>query len=527
MELLMLMPKSVTARFACISAAIVTACLVYPSAARQVHLRPAEQPATPATPTTLANLSELERQRLIVQITEIANQTANEKSWFEQDLRPLIIRVGLNIESNGIAFDMEGRLSHEAGFDDMADLHRAIENRILTLEGAGEINVFEWTYGGRPLDEILRNVEPTPAPLSRRKRAAEPTEAVIVAAGHGRYYHHGYKDWRPHREVSNGILEDDMTPKFARELSHYLRLLRFNAVELRADWRGNHEPSGLPWGNLGARYFLEQWKPALPQSIWHSLPAAMDPGRERREDILSRPLYANHVGADTIIHLHTNADTNSAISGLRVLIHPDRQASANLGKLALCSMKEMIHSIDRFKAFSVAKAPHVVNDKAENAKATMPSIIVETGFHTNPSDAELIKDTEFQRTSMMGLAKAYRLFKEGRECEEFKIENMADLIETVGKDAQMPVSLRGNPVYPLRIRYLPSRCYREPCTADSASIGDLNELGRFRIRRYCRRDDVEKGPIEYLVSVQDFWGARTEPKTFRLTCLPKTRRKGR
>lgn len=413
----MRVPKLISSKLANISAVLITACTVNPAIAQQAHTHPEVHEVGRSN---LAGLPEMERLRLIAQITEIANRTANEKSWFEQDLRPLSIKVALNIEGNGIAFDMEERLSHEAGFDDMSDLHRAIENRILLLKNAGEINVFEWTYGGRSLDDILHGVGPAPEPVSRRKRSTESGETVVVAAGHGHYYHHGYKDWRPHREMSNGILEDEVTPKFARELSHYLRLIRFNPVELRPNWRGDHEQSGLPWGNLGARYFLEQWKPAVPPAVWHSLPAASDQGRERREDILSRPLYANHVKADAIVHLHTNADANPSVHGLRVLIHPGRNDSTRLGKLALCSMKEMIHSVDQFKTFSIAKSPHVVNDKAENAKATMASIIVEAGFHTNPSDAELIKDAEFRRVSMMGVAKSYSCSRRGANVRNFR-----------------------------------------------------------------------------------------------------------
>lgn len=515
----MQVPTSFLSSLLGMSTALVAVAIPFPTAAAQ-H---GEQRATEqkANPVNLADLSDRERYKLIEQITEIANRKANEKSWFEEDLRPMSISVTLNIEENGISFDMESRLSHEAGFDDMADLHRVIENSILMLDNAREINVFNWTYGGRTLEDILQGIGPAPVPISRQKRAAESGGSVIVAAGHGRYYHHRYKDWRPHRDLRNGVLEDDVTPMFANELMYYLRLAQSEPVELRPGWRGTHERSELPWASLGARYFLEQWRPVVPPAVWHSLPGNSDPGRERREDILSRPLYANHVRAGALIHLHTNADDNPATNGARVLVHPHRPDSTKLGKLALCSMEEMIHSIDRFKEFSVAKSPHVVSDKAENAKASMPSIIVEAGFHTNPSDAEFIKDTEFRRVSMMGVAKAYKLFREGRDCEPLEIANVVDVTEFVDKQAQLSVSLRGHPIYPIRIRSLPSRCYQEPCTADSTSVSGPKGLEQFRITHYCRRDDVEKGPIEYTVSIRDFWGARTEPKVFRLTCIPK------
>jgi hypothetical protein len=43
---------------------------------------------------------------------------------------------------------------------------------------------------------------------------------VVVAAGHGIYYNHGFKDWPAQRDPSNGITEDFITPGYATELLH-------------------------------------------------------------------------------------------------------------------------------------------------------------------------------------------------------------------------------------------------------------------------------------------------------------------
>jgi len=453
---------------------------------------------------------------------KIANDTANGQSWFENDYRPIIIHISLDAESKKIALDMEDRLAGEAGFTEMVDLHRAIEEEIESLQTRVTGRwMFTWTYGGKSLDEIMGD-DPISVVSDRARRSSvDPVDVapVVIAAGHGHYYNYKYSDWRPHRALSNGILEDDVTPKFAEELMYYMRLNGFPSVQLRPQTGLTHKPSGLPWGRIGARYFLEQSLPDQP-GIWNSLSSSALADRERREDIVSRPLYANHTSAPAIIHLHTNA-AKASVSGARVYVHPGRPDSARLGKLALCSMKELIGSVERFGAFVVATDPHVASDNAENSRAKVPSIIVEAAFHTNALDAEFIKDGEFQKLAMMGVAKAYRLYKEGAECDEFSIANEEVIEVPVATQASIPVRVKGNPVYPIRIKYLPSRCYKDPCGAVSTSLSDMAQVERFRIQHFCTKEDGVKGPIEFQVTAKDFFGVATGPKVFRLTCTPR------
>jgi hypothetical protein len=89
-------------------------------------------------------------------IAKIANDAANGQSWFEHDYRPIIIHISLDAESKKIALDMEDRLAGEAGFTEMVDLHRAIEEEIESLQTRVTGRwMFTWTYGGKSLDEIM------------------------------------------------------------------------------------------------------------------------------------------------------------------------------------------------------------------------------------------------------------------------------------------------------------------------------------------------------------------------------------
>ena len=245
----------------------------------------------------------------------------------------------------------------------------------------------------------------------------------------------------------------------------------------------------------------------------------MDGARERREDIKSRPLYANHAKAPAIIHIHTNADDkNPNTSGGRVYVAADRPEDLKLGRLALCGMSEAIHSVDRFKGFKVSTEPHQAIDNAENNLAEIPSIIVETAFHTNASDAEFLKDPEFQKLSMMGVAKGYRLYTEGKACETFAIADVAPVEAFVGQQVNQSVALSGHPMFPVDMIYRPSRCRNEPCSAERKLVFDQAGIDAFRVPYFCAADDVAKGPIDFAVWAKDAWGVQTNTATYRLTC---------
>ncbi len=135
-------------------------------------------------------------------IAKIANDTANGQSWFENDYRPIIIHISLDAESKKIALDMEDRLAGEAGFTEMVDLHRAIEEEIDSLQTRVTGRwMFTWTYGGKSLDEIMGD-DPISVVSDRARRSSvDPVDVapVVIAAGHGHYYNYKYSDWRPHR----------------------------------------------------------------------------------------------------------------------------------------------------------------------------------------------------------------------------------------------------------------------------------------------------------------------------------------
>ncbi|WP_313148291.1 N-acetylmuramoyl-L-alanine amidase [Stenotrophomonas sp.] len=172
--------------------------------------------------------------------------------------------------------------------------------------------------------------------------------------------------------------------------------------------------------------------------------------REELEGINSRPFLANHLRTEVAVHLHSNAEPSHNARGARVIVQPGRPADARLAQSVLCSMKELIHSVSVYADFTVAPAPHTGN-KGENREAKMPSIIVETAFHTNPDDARALQDPVFRTASMKGVEKGYRLFSEGKDCVPLKAEPIDGIHLSAGGSQQVDVAFEGNPQYPIEL----------------------------------------------------------------------------
>jgi len=291
----------------------------------------------------------------------------------------------------------------------------------------------------------------------RRSKRVAGGGRVMVAAGHGIYYNSKYKDWRPQRGPSNSILEDMITPTFAGFLQTYMtERSGVEVIRARPPRLAVHAESGRRWGAIAARYHIKDAVPELP-AIWSSAGKRSSEGLEERDqDIRSRPLYANHLGVDTLFHLHTNAHADSSVRGIRAFHHPKSPESKRLGQLALCYMKESLGTNASFAKFPVARDP-LAADHGENRLADMPSIIVELGFHTNAEDAAAIQNYVFQGLATRGLEKAYRMFKEGNGCETFSATySEVTVVSDSTRDAE--IVFGGFPRFPVKYTSTVAEC---------------------------------------------------------------------
>ena len=291
--------------------------------------------------------------------------------------------------------------------------------------------------------------------------------AVVISPGHGYFklYSGQNSGWTLQRSIVNDIQEDFITAEYASELKTWMVTRSKVAIDFtRSTSQSAHPPSEKPWWQLAARYHLEQIHPNNPE-MWNSKPEDTSANREYRQDIRSRPLFANHVGASAIVHLHTNASDNTAASGTRVVFQKGKTLGQELGNSVLCSMKELIHAQDAYKNFKIPTLADA-GDYGENRLAKMPSVIVEVGFHTNPDDAAALQDPIFRTAAMKGVEKGYRLFSQGKPCAPFEITATADAPDPSGRFTIVDVAYEGYSEFAARmdVRFL-------ECPAISCSNG--------------------------------------------------------
>ncbi|TDB33902.1 N-acetylmuramoyl-L-alanine amidase [Stenotrophomonas sp. TEPEL] len=349
----------------------------------------------------------------------------------------------------------------------------------------------------------------------RRIRGTPGSGMAFVAAGHGYFY--SYKDnrWVTSRDEWNGVSEGLLTPSYAEELKAVIeQRSQMPVVRPRVQTMGTtHPPSGEEWWTIAARYAIAEQYPGETK-IWNTYAGSALWDREEREDINSRPLLANHHRAEVAIHLHSNGEPSGSARGTRVIVQPGRPMDAALAQSVLCSMKELIHSLPEHGAFTVAPAPHAL-DKGENREAHMPSIIVETAFHTNPDDAKALLDPVFRSAAMKGVEKGYRLWATGKACETLALDPLADVQIPVRSSRFVPVAFKGNPQYPLVLELSVASCVGGNCTPSDEEFMDPGQPVQLEL--LCNGDGV--GTVRWRTRLRDADGVVTEYQEFNQSCV--------
>lgn len=350
----------------------------------------------------------------------------------------------------------------------------------------------------------------------RRIRGTPGSGMAFVAAGHGYFY--SYKDnrWVTSRDEWNGVSEGLLTPSYAEELKAVIeQRSQMPVVRPRVQTMGTtHPPSGEEWWTIAARYAIAEQYPGETK-IWNTYAGSALWDREEREDINSRPLLANHHRAEVAIHLHSNGEPSGSARGTRVIVQPGRPMDAALAQSVLCSMKELIHSLPEHGAFTVAPAPHAL-DKGENREAHMPSIIVETAFHTNPDDAKALLDPVFRSAAMKGVEKGYRLWATGKACEPLALQALPDVEIPLHSSREVMVNFAGNPQYPLTVEVSVADCDRlGVCTPWEGRFDVPGEPVKYKTS--CTSS--KPGVVRWSVLIRDADGVTAPPVEFNQACV--------
>jgi len=127
----------------------------------------------------------------------------------------------------------------------------------------------------------------------------------------------------------------------------------------------------------------------------------------RRDDQYIYPadriLAANGLGADLYVSIHANAFSSASVSGVETLVHETQRTDSASYRLAQMMQEHVVAAtgaVDR----GVKWAPLFIR------RATMPAVLVETGFVTNPHEAKLLQSISYQSKLADAILAAIREF---------------------------------------------------------------------------------------------------------------------
>jgi N-acetylmuramoyl-L-alanine amidase len=177
--------------------------------------------------------------------------------------------------------------------------------------------------------------------------------------------------------------------------------------------------SGNPLWQEAAKHHLERI--AASASVWDSERDARGSDCQEDKDIRSRPLYANSLGSDVLIGLHSNAinagwqtarGTRIYYTTENVLVGtPSTQQSESL-KLANALASSLVAAIRTARPDLAWPDAQVIGsaDYGETRFAQMPAVILETGFHTNPIDGPALAETSFRNAVATGIREGIKVW---------------------------------------------------------------------------------------------------------------------
>jgi N-acetylmuramoyl-L-alanine amidase len=479
-------------------------------------------PSLVATPVTKTNRGKIEAM-----LTAELQRVVNGQKRIEGQGKYLMVKAILDPSTDTLVIDLSKefipRGAQYLGAE-MEDLQTELYNVATELlRDIIQLKGVTFLYGGKDMYYYFPDERRFIPPARKSSSTASVIPRVVVSAGHGIYYNYSSKfrdqPWRAQRDPSNGITEDFITPGYADELFTWLsaRSPTVTTNFPRSVATTTHAPSGQPWWKMSSRYHLEATYTQNPE-IWHSLPnERLSSLRERDEDIRSRPLFANHVGANALLHLHTNAAGVTA-TGTRAIYHTGRTSAQLLGNSILCYMKELLHAQELYKNYTVPTQSEPRNDLGENTLATMPSVIVEIGFHTNPSDATALQDPVFRTAAMKGVEKGYRLNAEGKPCETFKISNIPDATGPQGEPIPHQVHYQGYPQFTVKAKVEYVACQSGWTCTNFERTFTSNTPSPLSYSTICTVSSRPSATFRVRTTLSDADGVTTAPVEHSYTC---------
>ena len=261
-----------------------------------------------------------------------------------------------------------------------------------------------------------------PRPLPKSLRGAR----VMLNPGHGlTRSDDGTWDFQRPQADGRGVfaLEDDSNLRMARTVKRVLEssgAVVFSTRELGAQKLG---VSGQPAWRESARHHLSALE--VSAGIWDSSGWSLRGDCAAAQDLRARALYANQMRADVLLSLHSNAGRPVARGSLVLYAKRSLLPSANddLPAQSACLAKRLAGAIS--KAVRLERPDLNWPDASfagsssygETGYALMPSVILETAFHTNAIDGKALGQESFRAAIADGVRDALIRFLKSKPLE--------------------------------------------------------------------------------------------------------------
>lgn len=177
---------------------------------------------------------------------------------------------------------------------------------------------------------------------------SEQQLTIILDAGHGG------KDGGA--SSASGIVEKDIVLAVTKKVEDYLKLQGFNVVLTR-----------------DGDYDL----------------AATDAKKRKQQDLNKRVQIMNENSNAIAISIHANAIANSKWTGAQTFYDPKKVENKKLATAIMTSMKSNLEG-------TTTREPKSISSLFILKNSNVPSTLVEIGFLSNPSEAELLNTESYQ-----------------------------------------------------------------------------------------------------------------------------------
>ncbi|GAA0381243.1 N-acetylmuramoyl-L-alanine amidase CwlD [Bacillus horti] len=112
-------------------------------------------------------------------------------------------------------------------------------------------------------------------------------------------------------------------------------------------------------------------------------------GRRKATDLKNRAHFINTSDGDYLVSIHLNSITSPKWRGAQTFYHPQLESNQELAKLVQDELKRNLENTDRQSKKN--------QDIFILRQATLPSVLVEVGFLSNPEESTLLSTVEYQK----------------------------------------------------------------------------------------------------------------------------------